>query len=232
MKWVSAQVIAQKCWAKGLYSLFVNVNDLNFIPGQFTYLADPTNDKLFRPYSFVNAKGPNCEFYYSLISQKGLSGFLANLQTGDEVLIHPQGRGRFTLDAVPECKNLWCFATGTGLGVFLSLLSDPKTWQRFEQIILVHSVRESVHLTHQDVIRQWQQQPHFRFIPIVTEGNADYRLTSQLSDGRLEKACGITFNPSTCHAMLCGNPAMIADCSDLLTQRGATTITVEKYWKG
>ena len=45
------------------------------------------------------------------------------------------------MSEVPDGKNLWMFATGTGLGVFISLLKTAEPWERFDNVILVHGVR-------------------------------------------------------------------------------------------
>lgn len=38
-------------------------------------------------------------------------------------------------------KDLWMFASGTGVSPFLAILSDESITSRFERLILVHGVR-------------------------------------------------------------------------------------------
>ena len=38
-------------------------------------------------------------------------------------------------------KDLWMFASGTGVSPFLAVLSDESITSRFERLILVHGVR-------------------------------------------------------------------------------------------
>lgn len=48
-------------------------------------------------------------------------------------------------------------ATGTGLARFVSLLRDPGLCARFENVVLVHSVRTVAELAYRDEIEALQQ---------------------------------------------------------------------------
>lgn len=249
MDWIEAVVVKQKCWGPGLYSIFIEPKDkgvdISFEAGQFTYLADLKNTKLFRPYSFANSPHePILEFYYTHIRDGEFSSFLKNLKPGDSVALRPKGFGRFTQTALPVFNNLWCFATGTGLGVFLSILNTKNPWERYQKIILVHSVRHFTDLTHQEQIQAWQKDhsEKFTFIPIVTQGSFqgfNQRIPVLLNSGELENSIYLKFIPNESHAMLCGNPAMIQEVTETLQSRGCKIhkpnspghITFEKYWK-
>jgi ferredoxin--NADP+ reductase len=43
-------------------------------------------------------------------------------------------------------------STGTGLAPFLSVIRDPETYEKFEQVILVHGVREVAELAYHDYL--------------------------------------------------------------------------------
>ena len=45
------------------------------------------------------------------------------------------------LDNLLPGKRLYLLATGTGLAPFMSIIRDPETYERFEQVVLVHGVR-------------------------------------------------------------------------------------------
>ena len=47
---------------------------------------------------------------------------------------------------------LWFFATGTGLAPFMSLIRDPETYDRFDRVVLVHTVREVAELAYRELI--------------------------------------------------------------------------------
>ena len=64
------------------------------------------------------------------------------------------------------------------------------------------------------------------------------RIPQAIRDGRLERAAGVPLAPGGAQVMLCGNPAMVADASAVLLERGLKKnrrrtpghITVENYW--
>ena len=80
-----------------------------------------------------------------------------------------------------------------------------------------------------------------KFIPIVTrehvENCLNQRLPVLIGSGELEQSANLTFNPSTSHVMLCGNPDMVEDTKEALKAKGLTmnrrgvgNIAVENYW--
>lgn len=239
-------IVQQKEWSSSLRSLFIDAKVDPFVAGQFTQLAMPDTAELFRPYSFASAPTQaTLEFYYSVLSDGNLTQKLAGLVPGDGILVAKRPSGRFILSCVPDAEVLWLFATGTGLGVFLAMLQTLEPWQRFQKVVLVHSVQNISGLTHYDLIEHWQRQfgKQFHFIPTVTrEKQSSYyslRITDLLTKGELEKVVGISISPDTSQTMLCGNPAMVNDLSQLLMLRGLEMnqhkqqghITVESYWK-
>jgi len=245
-RFIEGVVIQQKEWSPTLRSLFIKAKVEPFIAGQFTQLALPDAAALFRPYSFVNAPmQATLEFYYSVLSAGNLSQKLARLMPGDRILVAKRPSGRFVLAYVPDAEVLWLFATGTGLGVFLSMLKTPEPWHRFKKIVLVHSVQKEIGLTHFELREDWQRQygSQFHFIPIVTgdkqSSHSSLRVTELLATGELEKRVGVSLSANTSQTMLCGNPAMVNDLSQLLMLRGLDInqhkqpghITVENYWK-
>ena len=64
------------------------------------------------------------------------------------------------------------------------------------------------------------------------------RVTEALANGSLEATAGLGISPERSHVMLCGNPDMVAEMSELLYARGLAKhrqrkpghITTEKYW--
>lgn len=244
-QWVKGKVIEQKQWAQGLFSLFVEAPIAPFVAGQFTQLALDEQHKGFRSYSFANAPHePVLEFYYSLVTQGRLTPQLVHLAPQDPIWIAPKAVGQFILSRVPQSQTLWLLATGTGLGVFLSLLKTDEPWTKFEKIVLVHSVRYGSSLTHQLLIKQWQQRypERFHWVPVITREPQvlfSERLPQLLESGKLESTLSLPLTATSSQVMLCGNPAMIDTVSLILQKRGLTInrshqpghITLESYWR-
>ncbi|MGI9301442.1 MAG: ferredoxin--NADP reductase [Gammaproteobacteria bacterium] len=246
-RWLEGTVVGNVHWTDWLYSLRVEVDqDLPFEAGQFGRLAlDIGEERVARPYSFVNAPGDTPLEFYSIIVPEGpLSPRLQALTAGDKVWVDPRGAGFFVLSELPEADHLWMLSTGTGLGPYLSILKTPTLWERFEKVVLVHAVRHMAELTYSDSIEGFRQQfpGRFTFAPFVSREPSDFALAGRLphaiDDGRLEKTVGLPLHPDHSQVMLCGNPNMVKDTRTALEQRGLKKnrrrtpghITSENYW--
>ena len=246
MQWVQGEVVNVHKWSAGLYSLYISAPILPFIAGQFTQLClNPDHEKLFHPYSFANAPDePVLEFYYTLVNQGEFTNQLMRLSSKSPIWVAHKASGRFCLNHVQDAPVLWLMASGTGLGVFLSILKTLEVWQRFKKIVLVHSVRFATELTHQKLIAQWQAlyADQFFYCPIVTRERMSQayteRLTKLIESRCLEQDLNLSLAQDS-QIMLCGNPQMIKEVNVLLQARGLAFnsphkpghITFENYWK-
>lgn len=247
MQWVEGRVRSLKQWAKGLYSIYIDADVPVFTAGQFTQIGlDIDGKRIGRPYSFVSAPEERpLEFIFVVVPDGLLTLALEKLKPGDPISVLARPAGLFTLKEVPEGKHLWLLATGTALGVFLSILKTETPWSRFEKITLVHGVRQVSNLTHQDIIRVWQEKypERFRYIPFASrdkaEGVLEGRIPKAIQSGLLEDKAGLKFSPEESQIMICGNPAMIVDTQAALLEKGLKKnlrrdpghITIENYWK-
>lgn len=244
MSFIDGRVSARRDWAEGLMTLTVEATPQPFKPGQFLNLGLPFGEEtVFRPYSLASAPGAPLEVFLSEVQSGAFSPSLFQSKVGDRVLVDPTPRGFFTLDWVPAARELWMVATGTGLGPFISMLRSGEPFRRFERVVVAHGVRLANHLAYAEELRDLSgAQPGLVVVPLVSRGTLpgalDGRVTSALSDGRLETAAGLTLHPERSHVMLCGNPEMIEEMLGLLADRGLQRhrtrrpghVTVEKYW--
>lgn len=56
--------------------------------------------------------------------------------------------GTLVLDALLPGKRMWFLATGTGIALFASLMRDPETYERYEQVIMMHTCRTADELAY------------------------------------------------------------------------------------
>ncbi len=245
-QWLSGTVTTNTHWTDSLFSLRVQTEPFDFIAGQFVRLAlDTAEGKVQRAYSLLNSPGDTeQEFLISTVADGVLSPLLQQLKPGDMVQVSQPASGFFVLDEVPDGKNLWLIATGTGIGPYLSMLGTKTPWQRFSSIILLHSVRYAAELVYQPLIHSFQQsygtQLHYQ--PVVTRetypGALQHRIPELISSGALQQACGQQLD-SHSQVLLCGNPQMITETKAVLENLGLKKnlrrdpgqITVEQYWK-
>ena len=228
--WVKARVVGKHQWAEGLYSLQFEAPIADFVAGQYIKVAlDIAGERVGRPYSLVNAPGDRpLEIYFNEVPQGPLTPPLSALNPGDAVWLTATASGIFTLETVEPAQHLWMFATGTGLGVYLSILRSPDPWERFERVTLVHGVRQGADLSYAETLQEIgaRRGERFRYVSAVSrepwEGALSGRITDLLTSGQLEAHVGATIEPATSHVMLCGNSAMIKDAKAILEGRGLT----------
>jgi len=244
--WIETKIATRRDWAPGLMSLTLEAAASPFVPGQFINLGlDLEGNRIKRSYSLASAPGAPCEVYLSLVSEGALTPALFGLAAGDAVWLDDRALGFFTLDHVPPAERLWLLATGTGLGPFLSMLRSPGVWERFSHVQLVHGVRHLSHLGYREELARIvaERAGQLTYVPALTRdtpppGALSGRLPQLIADESLERALGLGFDAARDHVLLCGNPAMISEVSEVLKARGLEKhrprkpghITIESYW--
>jgi ferredoxin--NADP+ reductase len=175
-KWIEGKVAGKRQWTERLFSLQVAAPALTFVAGQFARLALPAppgskEPMLGRPYSFVNPPDASAhEFYFNVLPQGPLSPRLAALEQDDSVWLLDRANGFFCATELPDAAALWCLATGTGLGPYLSILRTDEPWEKFERIVLVHAVRHAADLSYAGTIAgiALARPGRFSFVPFVS----------------------------------------------------------------
>jgi ferredoxin--NADP+ reductase len=222
-------------WTDRLFS-FTTTRDpsLRFSNGHFTMIGLRVNDKpLLRAYSIVS---PNYEEHLEFLSIKvedgPLTSRLQHIQVGDSIIVGKKPTGTLLIDYLLPGKRLYLLGTGTGLAPFLSIIRDPDTYEKFEQVVLVHGVREVGELAYHDYITQ--DLPRHEFLgELVSEQLLYYptvtrepyrnmgRMTDLMASGKLFSDLGVpTINREEDRVMICGSPAMLADLKTMLEHRG------------
>jgi ferredoxin--NADP+ reductase len=246
MAWVESKILGRQLWADGLITLQLEAVVAAFIPGQFVNLGlDLGGERVKRSYSLASAPGAPSEFYLSHVPAGVLTSPLFARQPGETVWIDDRALGFFTLQHVPEARDLWLLATGTGLGPFLAMLRAPDIWQRFAHVVLVHGVREVAHLGYAALLETWAKQhgEQFTYVPVVSReaapsGALAGRLPQLIASGELERRAELGLTLEHSHVLLCGNPSMITDVTAVLAERGMQKhrprkpghFSFESYW--
>ena len=245
-KFLNGSVITATCWNQRLCTLKIDVNFPKFEAGQFVSIGlEIDGNPDMRPYSLINPPSSGfIEIYFNTVPEGSLSTRLYQCKIGDSLLVSPQAAGFFTLSEVPQGKHLWLIATGTGIGPYLSMLATPTPWQRFEKIVLVHSVSTADELVYKPQIELLKERYPDQLISVycVTREKIAYglqrRIQPCLADGELEASAGIALSADDSQVMLCGNRNMIHDVMTILAARGMKKnlrrnpgqITTEHYY--
>ena len=240
-------MLEHKEWNPGLRTLRIGTGERQHQPGQFVRIGLMSGQQLLsRPYSLVNGpKDTHAELVYNLVPEGKLTPLLWPLQAGDSVYVSKQNYGNFVLAELPDLgQHLWCCATGTGIGPYIPMIQDHRTWDRFESVVLLHGVRRSSDLAYRELIKDIadERQGRLHYHPVVSR-EPDFnglrgRITTLAAEGRLEQLCQFKINGRDSQFMLCGNAAFIEDMRNLLFAKGLRknlrrepgNITVERYW--
>ena len=155
-RYTNETVLAMRYWTPDLLSFRTSrAADFRFTPGHYARLGLPggAGALVWRPFSVVSARhDPTLEFVAVLVPDGEFSGPLSNAREGDAMCVGTSSYGFMTLDGFAPGRDLWLLASGTGLGPFMSILRDAATWQAFDHIVLVHSVRRAAELAYRDEI--------------------------------------------------------------------------------
>ena len=226
--WVRGRVTGRRQWNDRLFSLMIDAPIEGFKAGQFTRVAlDIDGERIGRPYSLVNAPDERpLEIFFNEIPEGPLTPRLSDLETGEALWLTNKPAGVFTMDNVVARRHLWLLATGTALGVYLSMLRTPEPWTRFERVVLVHGVRTADDLAYGETITALKREhgERFDFLAALSREHGNGllrgRITGLLESGALEEQAGFRITPEDSHLMLCGNSDMITEVRTLLEARG------------
>lgn len=222
-------------WTDELFS-FRTTRDpgLRFSPGQFVMVGLEVEGKpLVRAYSIASpAWHDELEFYSIKVADGPLTSRLQNIQVGDPVLVGKKTTGTLVLDGLKPGKRLYMLGTGTGLAPWLSLARDPDVYERFDEVIVTHTVRRVADLNYRELLED--ELPNddvlgeligdkLRYYPTVTREpfKTEGRITDLIASGRMFEDLGLPpLDPATDRLMLCGGPSVLTDLKALLIARG------------
>lgn len=237
-----AQTVTQvKHWTDRLFSFrCTRPASLRFRSGEFVMIGlmndpDPKTGKvkpLLRAYSIASPSWDEEMEFYSIKVQDGpLTSKLQHIKEGDEIILRPKPVGTLVHDALVPGKRIWFFATGTGFAPFASLLREPETYEKFDEVIITHTCREAGELTYgrelieslkddellNEVIGEgfWKK---IKYYPTTTREESPKmgRITDLMRSGEAFEDLGVPpLNPESDRAMICGNLAFNLELKDL-----------------
>ncbi len=228
-------VLSVHHWTDRLFS-FTTTRDpaLRFENGQFTMIGIEVEGKpLLRAYSIASANyEDHLEFLSIAVPDGPLTSRLRHVKVGDKVLIGRKPVGTLLLDNLRPGRNLYFLSTGTGLAPFMSLIKDPECYERYDHVILSHTVRISGELAYANHIRH--ELPEHEFLGEDVKGKLLYypavtreafavtdRITKLIETGKIFTDLNIPeLDPEHDRVMICGSPEMLADTEKLLQDRG------------
>ena len=229
------RVLSVHHWTDKLFT-FTTTRDpaLRFSNGHFTMIGLRVNGKpLLRAYSIVSANyEEHLEFLSIKVPDGPLTSKLQHMKVGDTIIVGRKPTGTLLIDYLNPGKRLYMLSTGTGMAPFMSIIRDPETYERFEQVILVHGVRNKDELAYHDLVTEHLPAHEFlgemvssklRYYPTVTrEAYKNMgRVTTLMESGKLFTDLGVPpIDPAVDRVMICGSPGMLRDIKHTLEGKG------------
>lgn len=228
-------VVSVKHYTDRLFSFRITrPQSFRFRSGEFVMIGLPNAAKpVFRAYSIASpAWDDELEFYSIKVPDGPLTQHLQKIKPGDTILMRQKPTGTLVVDALTPAKRLWLIATGTGIAPFASLIRDPETYEKFEEIILTNSCRDVADLAYGNaLVANIKDDPligeftegRLRYVAATTREPSEVmgRITARIAEGSLFRGLGVEpFDPATDRVMICGSMDMLKDVKALVEAAG------------
>ena len=229
-------VTSVRHWTETLFSFRIErPAALRFRSGEFVMIGLPreSGKPILRAYSIASpAWDDELEFYSIKVADGPLTSRLQCIAPGDHIILRPKATGTLVLDALLPGERLYLFATGTGIAPFASLIRDPETYEKFDEVILTHTCRTVAELAYgETLVAALKDDPligeeaALKLVHHTTVTQEAYhrtgRITERLADGRLYEELGVPpIDPAVDRAMICGSMGLNTDLKTELEARG------------
>jgi ferredoxin--NADP+ reductase len=210
-------------------------SSFRFRSGEFIMigLIGDNGKPLLRAYSVASPNWDDTlEFYSIKVPDGPLTSKLQKIQEGDKVLLGKKPVGTLVHDALVPGKRLYCFSTGTGFAPFASILRDPETYEKFEEVIITHTCRDVAELAYSgETVDAFLNDPDIgeigqgklRLYQTCTREAFEKqgRVTDLIRSGKLFEDLGVPrLDPATDRAMICGSIEMTKELKGLMEEHG------------
>ncbi|MGY6532255.1 ferredoxin--NADP reductase [Glycocaulis sp.] len=219
------RVLAVRHWTSRLFSFrTTRPASFRFRSGEFVMLGLMVDGKpLARAYSIASPSWDDgLDFFSIKVADGPLTSRLQAIEEGDAILLGAKSVGTLVHDALLPGKRLFLLSTGTGIAPFASIIRDPETYERFDEIILTHTCREAAELAYgEELVAALKDDPlvgeHAHKLTHYTSlTREDHprtgRITALMDSGQLWADTGGPLDPAADRVMICGSLEMIEDC--------------------
>jgi ferredoxin--NADP+ reductase len=222
-------------WTENLFTLKTTRDPgFRFDSGEFAMMGLEVDGRpLLRAYSVVSAPyDEQLEFLSIKVPNGPLTSRLQHVKPGDTILVNRKATGTLLLHNLLPGKNLWLLSTGTGLAPFLSIIKDPTVYERFDRVILTHTVRNKDELQcGEKALEDLKQNEYIGelaaekliYYPTVTREpfQNEGRITDLIRSGKVFSDLGLEpLSPADDRVMICGNPHMTAELTKYMEDQG------------
>lgn len=231
------QVVMVKHYTDRLFKFRITrPPSFRFRSGEFVMIGLPNAEKpVFRAYSIASPSwDEELEFFSIKVPGGPLTEHLQRIEPGDTVLMRKKPVGTLVNDALLPGKRLWMFSTVTGIAPFASLVRDPETYEKFEEVVLCHTCREVAELAYgHETVAGAKSDPlvgeeatrQLRHYATTTreESPTMGRITDLITSGKIFDDLGLSpLDPAVDRGMICGSMEFLKDTKAILEAAGLT----------
>ena len=233
MAFFKEKVTEVRHWCDKTFS-FKTTRDpgFKFSNGEFTMMGMTIDGKpKTRAYSMASANHESHVEWLSIKLDDGpLTSKLQHIKVGDEILINSKSTGTLVIHYLKPGRNLYLISTGTGLAPFMSIIKDPETYERFENVVLSHTVQYEQELAYHHELNWfnevWKEVTKGRFSYFNTLTQQQWprkgRITEWLKNGMLFASTrGQSLDLTQDRFMICGSQGLNTDIMNWLEEQGA-----------
>ena len=220
---------------------------LRFRDGEFLMIGlDHWSEKLqknkpiMRAYSVASPSHQETLEFYSIKVQDGpLTSRLQHIKVGEEILVNSKPVGTLITTNVKSGRTLYMLATGTGIAPFLSLMRGFDVYDNYDNVVLLHGVREVKELAFDDYLTNLNEdetykeitQGKFKYYPTVTREDFKNqgRVTDAMYTGNVQKVLGLEeFDKDKDRVMICGSMEMNKELKEYFEGLGLVEGTMKE----
>ena len=221
-----------KHWTDNLFSFKITrPASFKFRSGEFVMigLPDISGKPILRAYSIASPSWSEELEFYSIIVENGpLTSKLKNIKINDDIILMPKSTGTLVLDALKPGKRLFLISSGTGFAPFASLIREPETFEKYENVIVTHTCRTVKELEYsKEIIKECETDELIKefisnkLISYHSTTREDYvnqgRITDLISNKTIFNNLKIEEITSDDRVMLCGSMGLNNDLKEILS---------------
>ena len=233
----SARVLDVKHHTDKLFSFRVTREpSFRFEAGQFVMIGLEVGGKpLVRAYSIVSSPyDDHLDFFSIKVPDGPLTSRLQAIRPGDHILVGRKPTGTLLIESLLPGRRLYLFATGTGFAPFGSIIRNPETYERFEEVVLVYGCRQAAELAYatetvvatreDELLGEFADRQLVYYTTVTREPFYHTgRITDLIACGKLARDLARPpLSPEHDRVMICGNPGMLVDLKGALAAMGFT----------
>ena len=191
-------------------------------------LPNDEGKPILRAYSIASPSwSDELEFYSIIVKDGPLTSKLKDIKINDDIVMMPKPTGTLVLDALKPGKRLFLLSSGTGFAPFASLIKEPETYEKFEQIVVTHTCRKVDELNYSketikncfedDIVKEFISNKLIIYHSTTRENYTNKgRITDLIISGRLFKDLELQKISQNDRFMFCGSMGLNNDLKEIM----------------